>query len=254
MLIDAGPLDYAPVLLRNLERMGITHLDYVLISHPHSDHQGGIFHEAAILNVGLVDKISVGKIYYRGGYDTSYDTVDDDAFTAPRVAAEYGIPFEILRKGDNVQVGDVKLEVLWPAAGYGDAPISGTEEMNNFSVVVRIDFGEHSALYTGDLYASGEMQILEQVDHTLLDVDFMKVPHHGYLSSSSAPFLRTISPEMAVCTGRLNVSDEMRNRYQEYDIQMLDDWTYGYIHITADAATGELVAETSRTEFNGNAD
>jgi phage gp36-like protein len=59
---------------------------------------------------------------------------------------------------------------------------------------------------------------------------------------------------MAVCTGRLNVSDEMRNRYQEYDIQMLDDWTYGYIHITADAATGELVAETSRTEFNGNAD
>lgn len=245
VLIDSGPEAYAPVLLRNLQRLGITKLDAIIISHPHYDHQNGVFSERAILHTGLLDKIPVGKIYWRGGFDPA--TTDD--LLTPDAAAAYGIACEVLERGDVVYFGDIRLEVLWPMAGDGDSVVSNDLEINNFSVVFRLDYGEHSALFTGDLYVkgvSGEMMLLNRTDHSLLDADLMKVPHHGYESSSSASLIRAVSPEIAVAMGDHEIPESVFASYQEVDCNLLGDHYRGYVHIVA-GADGFMTSETSRT-------
>lgn len=243
LLIDTGPYAYAPVLAKNLERMGVTHLDAILITHPHADHQNGAFSETAILCVGLLETITVDKVYYRGGYDSTGTT----ATVVPRVCAELDIPCAPIRKGDVVQFGDVKMTCIWPMPGDGDGLIVGGEEINNTSVVTRFDYGEHSSLFTADIYTTGEKMILEQVDNSLLDVDFLKVPHHGYNTSSSFEFIDAVCPEVAMATGRLPIPSSVRSRYENAGVTFLDDRTNGYVEVTG-SADGELKYVLSRTE------
>ncbi len=246
VLIDSGPEAYAPVLLRNLQRLGITKLDAIIISHPHNDHQNGVFSERAILHTGLLDKIPVGKIYWRGGFDPERT----DGLMTPDAAAAYGIECEVLERGDVVYFGDVRMEVLWPMAGDGDSQVSNDLEINNFSVVFRLDYGEHSSLFTGDLYVkgvSGDVMLLNRTDHARLDADLIKVPHHGYDTSGSASLLRAVSPEIAVAMGDYDIPDSVFGLYSDVNCQLLGDRFYGYIHICA-GVDGVMTTQTSRTE------
>lgn len=245
MLVDSGPLSYAPVVAENLRRMGITHLDTILITHPHSDHHNGLFSDSAVLNIGYLQEITVGQVYYRGGTDPESSTEDMVA----RVCRDLNIPCDIMEKGDVLQFGDVRLECVWPLLGEGDSRISGGEEINNMSIVVRVDYGEHSSLLTGDLYMRGEQWILERVDQSLVDVDFLKVPHHGYNTSSCTDFLEAVSPELAVSVGRLPIPQKVYDRYEALDIPFIDDRVYGYVEVTG-SADGTLEYTTSRTEVN----
>ncbi len=251
MLVDAGPLSYTPVLVQNLENMGITHLDYFLLTHPHSDHQNGIFYDSAVIGCGLLDKFPVGQIFYRGGYDCDYDRDTDTATLALRIANQYGIPIQPIAKGDVFDFDGVRMEVIWPLAGDGDNLISGGEEINSMSITMRFDYGEHSSLFTGDLYVAGEMNILEKVDVSLLKADFMKVPHHGYNTSSCAAFLNAVDPDLAVSTGRLPIPTKVYDRYADLGIELLDDRQKGYIHVSADAE-GVMTYETTRESFGGD--
>ena len=231
--------------------MGITHLDYFLLTHPHSDHQNGIFFDTAIYGCGLLDKFPVGQIYYRGGYDLDHDRDSDTATLALRIANQYGIPIQPIKKGDVFNFGDVRMEVVWPLAGDGDSLISGGEEINSMSITMRFDYGEHSSLFTGDLYVSGEMNMLKKVDHDLLKADFLKVPHHGYATSSCAAFIHAVDPDVAVSTGRLPIPQRIYDRYADLGVDLLDDRMKGYIHVTGDVS-GELLYETSRETFEGD--
>ena len=246
LLIDVGPLAYAPVLARNLERMGITHLDAILITHPHSDHHNGAFSDAAILGVGLLETITVDKVYYRGGYDLT----SKDATLVARTCTDLGLDYAVMDKGDVLNFGDVRMECVWPLEGEGDAQISGGQEVNNMSIVVRFDYGEHSSLFTGDLYLSGEEMILERVDNSLLDVDLLKVPHHGYATSNSIAFIEAVSPEVGMTTGRLPIPARIRNRYESLGVTFLDDRTNGYVSATgsADGTLEYVAARNAATE------
>lgn len=243
MLVDSGPKAYGPVLAQNLLRMGITKLDYLLITHPHSDHVNGAF---AIQNVlyenGLLNCITVGQVLHRGGYDPD----STNSTLAQRMCDEFGIPIDILEKGDTLNIGGVRMEVIWPLVGAGDTLVSGGVEVNDMSIVMRFDFGEHSSLFTGDLYTSGEAMVLENTEADVLDVDFMKVPHHGYLTSSSVDFLKAVSPELAVSTGCLKIPTRLRDRYADLGIELLDDGLRGYIHVSTDGT--DLTYETTRND------
>ena len=241
LLVDSGPLAYAPVVAENLRRMGITHLDAILITHPHSDHHNGLFSDSAVLNIGFLTEIQVDQVYYRGGTDPEKTVVD----LVSRVCRDLNIPCDVMEKGDVLTFGDVKLECVWPLLGEGDSIVSGGEEINNMSIVVRIDYGEHSSLLTGDLYMKGEKWILERVERELLDVDFLKVPHHGYNTSSSYDFIEAISPEAAMAIGRLPIPEKVRDRYEAIGTTFLDDRTNGYVEVTG-AADGTLEYTTTR--------
>ena len=240
MLIDSGPNTFVPLLTKNLQRMGITRLDYVLITHPHSDHQG-MFYDAAVLGTDFFDLFEIGQVFWRGGYDP-----DSTGCQMPyRVCTDLGIPIDPIEKGDVVQIGDVRMECLWPLAGDGNNLISVGTEINNTSIVVRFDYGEHSSIFTADLYVKGEKGVLECVDSSLLDADLLKVPHHGFDTSSSVEFLAAISPELAVATSRNPVHSRTLGRYNSLGIPLLDDRTKGYIEVVADE-DGNMSYTTSR--------
>jgi len=84
------------------------------------------------------------------------------------------------------------------------------------------------------------------VDNSLLDVDFLKVPHHGYDTSSSLEFIEAVSPEIAMAIGRLKIPNVVRNRYANAGVTFLDDRTNGYVHVTG-ATDGTLEYVCSRT-------
>ena len=240
MLIDTGPTKYGPVLLRNLQQMGVEHLDYMLITHPHSDHQHGAFADEN-KDGGILDLIGVDQVYWRGG---GISSSEKDMMVA-KVCTEKKIPFEVIEQGDVLQFGEVTMTVLWPAAGTSQQPLVPSGEINDKSIVHRFDFQEHSALFTADLYVAGEKALIAATDPALLDTDFLKVPHHGHGTSSSDALLSKVTPELSVAMGRVPIPQTIRLGYQVINSQLLYDLVNGYIHVTADAE-GNMDYTTTR--------
>ena len=243
MLIDSGYMYTAKLLVANLQRLGISHLDYILITHPHADHQNGIFHEASLMASGFMETFTIGQVIYRGG-------TDPDSFGAIRVPVaceEFGIPYRTFSRGDVLMVGDVKLTCIWPVAGVGNVQVTGGVNLNDNSVVVRFDYGEHSALFTGDLYASGEKDVMKWTDPALLDVDLLKVPHHSHNTSSSLDFLEAVSPDYAVAMGYITSPSALITRFNNAGIPLIKDTDYGSIHISA-GRDGAMTCVTTRSE------
>lgn len=239
MLIDTAPSAYGPVLLRNLQQMGVEYLDYIFISHPHSDHQNGGFDEYN-KDGGILDNIGVGIVYCRnpGGAGTDKDLM------VPTVCAEKNIPCEYVERGKVLEIGEVTMTVLWPEQGYCNILVPAGD-INDNSIVHRFDFGAHSSLYAADLYVEGEAVLLKAVDNALLDVDLLKVPHHGHATSSSDAFLAAVTPELSVAMGRVPMTQNIRLRYQIIGSALLYDLVNGYIHVTADR-DGTLEYTTTR--------
>ena len=142
-------------------------------------------------------------------------------------------------------VGGVKLEVLWPDMEAVTSDMTDlTKDVNDTSLVIRMDYGEHSSLFTGDLYVRGEGWLLNAIDDvTKLDVDFLKVPHHGRNTSSSEAFVGAVTPDLAVFTGRA-AQDQVDAVYAAANAVLLNDEDHGYIHVSAEA-DGAMAYQTN---------
>ena len=239
MLVDTGYAMQQPWVIGNLKRMGVggeeNPLDYLLITHPHSDHQGAFYSSSTFF-----DEIKVEQVFHNKLVVKNADTDD----YVENVCTARNIPLTNLKQGTEMDFGNVHMEVLWPEQGTENTEI-GSGEINDNSMVFRLDYGEHSALFTGDVYALAEGQILESVDNSKLDVDFLKIPHHGWNTSSSEKFVNAVSPEIAVATSYLEMDEYIRQRYVKTKTKVLLDVYNGYIHVSA-GSDGEMVTETSR--------
>lgn len=249
MLIDAGIEGYGPILVLNLKRMGIKKLDYFVLTHPHDDHGYGAVQEG-----GLLHNIEVGQVYYTGVLNAGWSN--------PNILAELcekkGYPCDVLKEGDKLTVGGVEIQVLNPTAEVAGTTIAGSDvdgsitKTNNSSLVMRLDYGEHSALFTGDVYRAAETELVKKYkDAGLLDVDFLKLPHHGGDTSSSSMFIKAVTPELGVATGHDPVDITVFNSYKKNTTVLMDSED-GYIHVTADS-DGVLFYETSRVRSEKSA-
>ena len=173
MLIDAGRsgsdvVDY----IRNLQYETI---DYVVASHPHDDHIGGM---ATVLN-----SFNIGKMYMPKQAHTI------SAFTNMLdVIENKGIDLYTAKAGTNIlSSGDINIDVLAPFS-------ESNSNLNNASAVVRITYGKTVMLFTGD----AEQVIENQLLNSGIDADVLKVGHHGAGSASSSSFIKAVSPDIAV--------------------------------------------------------
>lgn len=240
MLIDSGYYAFRQVIFGNLQQMGIKKLDYLVITHPHSDHQGGAIGTTDITS-DFLDSFQVKQVYYLALNDP--DSKADEL--VKKVCGEKNVPAEALEQGDSFAVGAVTATVLWPAKGTSEATTTGTTNVNNNSMVLRFSYGEHSSLFAADLHMLAETFCVNNNEAALLDVDLLKVPHHGHKSSSSDLLLDATTPEFAVATGNVNIAEEVLRRYTSREITLLYNWVNGYIHISA-GEDGVQEAETSR--------
>lgn len=181
-------------ILPHLKAEGIKRLDAVFLSHPHSDHIGGV--------AELIREIPVDTIYNSGyRYDSNlYQRYLD-------VADKEGVPVRSLSAGDQIAIDpSILLLVYGPARGrFGDDP-------NEHSLVLELIYGQTEFLFVGDAGKEQEQRMLPRYGH-LLDTDFLKVGHHGSSTSSGAAFLEVATPDISVTS--LDKTNRFRHPHPE---------------------------------------
>ena len=189
---DNGSGEYE--LIPFLRKQFVPELDAVFISHLHSDHTEGIYE---LIDDGYpIEKIYVSDI-----------AAESEAYTALISRASVNdIPIETLSDKESVVFSEITFTVITA----GDA--ESTDD-NDTSVVMRMDCGENSFLFTGDATRKLEKQI---IDNEQIDVDFLKVAHHGSYGSSDYEFVSRGSPEISV----ISVGED--NRYNHPSEQTLE--------------------------------
>lgn len=185
------------VVVPTLRARRRTHVDIVVLSHPHPDHYGGLFALARAVSVGEVwdSGHGHGAGEGEGGAGEHRRLLDELAARGARIRR----PSELC--GAPLGGAGVPIEVLAPCPaappGFG---------ANDASLVVRVGFGAHAALFTGDIERLGEAALLA-VRPDALGATFLKVAHHGSRTSSSPAFVRAVSPAVA------SISSDSRNRF-----------------------------------------
>lgn len=184
-LIDGGPLDGSDNLLKYLNHERIRYVDCVFITHPHEDHIGGI--------PKVLSKYKVGSVYSSGG------TSDSPAFIKlTKLIKQNGIKAGILNKGDKIIIDkNFFFQILSPEK-------SNYDNLNNYSLVIRLTYGNNSFLFMGD----AEKEIEDSIISSKINIksDVIKIAHHGSSTSSSEEFLDCVSPKIALISCGLNNS------------------------------------------------
>lgn len=191
-LYDTGPDSVGVV--DSLVARGVDTLEWVVMSHSHRDHAGGILElggAAGSVWAGNAPRVHVRHLYV--GPDTAGGFVRDSVLG---LARRFDIPVDTLYRGDMCEQisgsGDApQFDVLWP-------PDYVHEGGNPASVVLRAEFGAASMLLTGDLDSAGERRLLEL--SPTLSADLLQVPHHGSAGSSSLRFVARVAPDYAVAS------------------------------------------------------
>lgn len=176
MMIDGGPETCQNTLNSYLNNLGVTSLDYVVGTHAHEDHIGSLDY--------VINSFKIGKVYFPKTTSTS------KCFTNfVKSVQNKNLTFTSPNVGDTFMLGNAKCTIL--------APNSSTYSSgNNYSIVIRVVFGNNSFLFTGDAETLSEKEILKNGQP--LKSDVLKVGHHGSSTSTSQAFLNAVNPSTAV--------------------------------------------------------
>ena len=174
MLIDAGNNADGDDIVRYLREVGADELKYVVGTHPHADHIGGM--DDVILDLDVENVLLPNAT-------TNTQTYSDvlDAIEAKQV------PVTVPVKGQTFQLGDATISVV--AAQPSD-------DLNNTSIVLRATYEDTSFLFMGDAETAVENAILSS--GTNVQSNVLKVGHHGSSTSTGSAFLAAVSPDAAV--------------------------------------------------------
>lgn len=175
MLIDAGNNSDGEYLTEYLKDEGIEKIDYLIGSHPHADHIGGLD--------DIIENFEIGTIYMPA-VTTNTQTFEE----VLQAIKDKGMKIETATAGKKVLYGEVSAEFLSPAGDY-------YEELNDYSAVLKLTYGNKSFLFMGDAEILAEKEMIQKFD---LKSDVLKLGHHGSGTSSHTEFLKAVSPEVAV--------------------------------------------------------
>lgn len=176
-LVDAGPGAHEKDLISYLDGLGVKDIEFAVFTHPHEDHIGGADN--------VLKKYNVNRVLLPDA-ETSTAAFEKMLKEIDRKNIDTDTP----QPGDNFTLGEAVFTVLSP---MGDS----YEGLNEYSIVLRLDFGRISMLLTGDAETVNEKEILSSRYSSLLKCDLLKVGHHGSVSSTSDAFLRKVSPDIA---------------------------------------------------------
>ena len=213
LLIDGGNVADSEYVVSYLSEVGVKELDYVICTHAHEDHVGGL--------VGPLTAFTVTETVYAPA--TGATTKCYKNFVAAVQKQNKTIVTPVF--GEILRLGTAEVQFICPTTD------KNYEDINNTSLVVKIVYGETSFLFTGDAERELELDILE-TDFDL-SADVLKVGHHGSDSSTTYPFLREVMPEIAI-------------------ISVGEDNTYGHPTEGTLSKLNDADVTTYRTDINGD--
>ena len=182
VLIDGGE-EYAGknIVIPFLRRKGINKLNMVILTHPHSDHVGGL---PEVLKKVRVDSVLDSGLPHTSGYYKNFLSLIE----------KNRIKYKVVRLGSTLDFRDgVKANILGPS----EPLLEGTNsDLNNNSIVMRLVYGKFSMLLTGDSEREGEKRLMERGAY--LQSNILKAGHHGSNTSSSKEFLEEVRPEVVI--------------------------------------------------------
>lgn len=235
MLIDGGNAEDSSLLFTYLKNLNINHLDYVIGTHAHEDHIGGL---SGALNYATVDVAYCPS--------TSYDTKAFNNFV--KTLDKHGISITIPSAGDSFNLGSARCSILAVNTDHGDP--------NNTSIVLRIVYGDTSFLFTGDAEREVEQAILNR--GTDIKSTVLKVGHHGSESSTSYVWLREVMPQFAVISvGNDNSyghpTEDVLSRLRDANVKTFRTDLQGDILCVSDGTTVTFTVErnTEADVFGG---
>ena len=229
MLIDAGNNEDGEKLVSYLKSLNVNGFDYVIGTHPHEDHIGGmddIINNFEIDNYYMPDKLSTTKTF-----EDVLDALDAK-----------GLSYNVPKIDDEFKLGDATFKVIYS----GD----DTNDINDSSIVLKMTYGDNTFLFTGDATSNVEEIILNKD----IKSDVLKVAHHGSSYSSTTEFLDKVDPKYAIISVGKNNSynhpasitlQKLSNR----DIKVYRTDLDGTIIFTSDGTN--LSVQTKKTDTNG---
>lgn len=173
VLIDAGNNADGKLLVDYFKSLGINHFDYVIGTHAHEDHIGGMD--------DIIDNFKIDH-FYMPNVITTTKTFEDvvDSLSNNKVK------FETPKIDSLFNLDDLKFKVLYVG--------TDKEDLNNTSIVLKLNYVNTSYLFTGDATSEVEKKILDKD----IKSDVLKVGHHGSQYSSSANFIKEVSPSYSI--------------------------------------------------------
>ncbi|GAB6928285.1 MBL fold metallo-hydrolase [Paenibacillus sp. JCM 10914] len=232
IMIDSGIPATRDQLEAYMDKLGVTRIDYAINTHPHYDHMGGY--------TSLLKTMKIGGFYMPNLAHTT-----ETYRTVMNLIEQQQIPLHYIEDGDELHIGEhVRIELLNPEKGTSPDKYEAwsTENLNNHSLVLKVYYGEKIFLFAGDLYKSGEYDLVERHE-AVLDADLVHAPHHGDKTSSSPAFVKATSPEIAVLSANIFQNLDVKQRYEKNGATTVSTALNGNILLLSDGKTIEVIVE-----------
>ena len=212
MLIDASVSSYGDKITQAIQGYGYSEIDYLVATHPHADHIGGMS--------DIIESFEIGDIYIPKAVSTS--KTYENLLT---VISDKGLEINTAKADKTIYSdSEMQIDIL--------APVSESyDETNNYSAVVKITYGSDSFLFTGDAEEYSENEMLDYC-YDKLSADVLKVGHHGSSSSTGDDFLNAVNPQYAVISCGVGNS-------------------YGHPHSETISRLNDMGIDYYRTDING---
>jgi competence protein ComEC len=211
-LIDGGSRKMGDRVVKYIQDQKISKIDYIIATHPHEDHIGGL--------IKVIETFEIGNIYMPDKEHTS--KTFEDLLTA---IEDKGYKMKRAKAGV-VMVQEDALKA------YFLAPVKDNyRSLNDFSAVLKVEFGDVGMLFTGDAEVQSEKDMIDSRANLMAQI--LKVSHHGSRTSSSKEFLDAVKPQYAL-------------------ISLGKDNTYGHPHQETIKVLEDLGIVILRTDIDGN--
>ena len=224
LLIDAGPRDSQEKLISYLKSLKIKKLDYIIATHPHEDHIGGMGQ--------VIKTFGVGNFY---APKVQHNTKTFEYMV--NQLKNKNLKMNVIKKGmgDNINLGpNTKVEVFSPINSKYD-------NLNNYSPIMKISYGKTSFLFTGDAEKEVEKEVLESGANIKANV--LKFGHHGSSTSTTKEFFSKVNPSIGI------ISCGVNNKYGHPHKEILKLIKEKHLTVYRTDKDGNIVLESNGLEI-----